>query len=289
MEERKSNVITYVGGAIIILLLIGLLFAVNSNSKNKKSLKAEILTSEKLLSEKLMVENELTKLKADFAALEEKSNTNAALLEQANKKIAESQRRINSLNSENRSLRGLKKELDDLQTVKANLEKEALQLKSEYDQLMAKNADLQNSLSAMEKEKQEIASVLENTLKYTSDNFLVTATRGKKKEKVVVCAMRTKKLNMTFDVPQSLTEEISFKIVTPTGTTINPDDKALSWTFRPDSRNFTASLSAVTGEFEQSRQVVLTYTAKEKLVAGEYKIQILCNGNNIGNCRIKLK
>ena len=289
MEEKKSNVITYVGAGIIILLLIGLLFMVSSNSKNKKNLNAEKLTTERLLSEKLIVENELAKLKADFTALEEKSNINAKLLGEANLKIAEKERRINSLNSENRSLRGLRKELEDLQAVKADLEMKASQLKSEYDQLVAKNTDLQNSLTALEKEKNDLALQLDKAQMYDSDNFLVTATRGKKTEKVVVCASRTKKLNMTFDVPQSLTEAISFKIVTPSGTIINPDDKALTWTFSPDSRKFTASLSAMSGEFEKSRQVVLTYVAKQKLVAGEYKIQILSNGNNIGNCRIKLK
>ena len=105
----------------------------------------------------------------------------------------------------------------------------------------------------------------------------------------MIRASRTKKLNMTFEVPQSLTETISFKIVTPTGSTINPDDKAISWYFPLDSRNFTASLSSVTGEFEQSRQIVLSYASKVKLVKGEYKIQILSNDNHIGSCRILLK
>lgn len=288
MEDNKQKVMTYVGASVIALLLIGIFITQGSNKKNKSNLNAEKLASEKLLSEKLSVEKELAKLQADFSVLKQKSDANQKLLTETNMKIADSEKKINSLSGENRSLRANRKELEELKKIKADLEKESSQLKSDYDKLMAQNKDLQNSLSSLETEKKNLALQLENARKVNTDNFLVTATRGKKVEKIVIKASRAKKLNMTFEVPQSLTEAISFKIVTPSGTTINPDDKSLTWTFPPDSRNFTASLSTVTGEFEQSRQVVLNYVAKGKLVKGEYKIQILCEGNNIGNCRIML-
>lgn len=292
MEDKRQKVVTYVGAGIIALLLIGLFFTVGSNLKNKRNLNTEKLASEKLLSEKLTVEKELTKLKVDFSALKQKSDANTKLLAETNMKITENEKKINSLTGENRSLRTNKKALSELQKVKADLEKESSQLKSDYNRLLAQSKDLQNSLSSLEAEKKNLTLQLEKAEKaqlYNTDNFLVTATRGKKAEKIVICASRAKKLNMTFEVPQSLTDAISFKIVTPSGATINPDDKALTWSFPQDSRNFTASLSTVTGEFEQSRQVVLNYASKGKLTKGEYKIQILCNGNNIGNCRIMLK
>ncbi|MFA5819869.1 MAG: hypothetical protein WC854_11425 [Bacteroidales bacterium] len=289
MEGKKQKVVTYVGASVIALLLIGIFFTVGSNLKNKRNLNAEKLASEKLLSEKLTVEKELIKLKADFSALKQKSDANTKLLAETNMKIADNEKKINSLTGENRSLKTNKKALSELQKVKADLEKESSQLKSDYDRLLVQSKDLQNSLSSLEAEKKNLVLQVEKAQLYNTDNFLVTATRGKKTEKIVICASRAKKLNMTFEVPQSLIEAISFKIVTPSGATINPDDKALTWSFPQDSRNFTASLSTVTGEFEQSRQVVLSYASKAKLTKGEYKIQILCNGNNIGNCRIMLK
>jgi len=289
MENKRQKVVTYVGASVIALLLLGIFFTVGSNKKNKRNLNNEKLTSEKLLSEKLSVDKELAKQQADFSALRQKSDANSKLLAETNIKIAESEKKINSLSGENRSLRANRKELEELKKTKADLEKESSQLKSDYDKLMAQNKDLQNFLSSLETEKKNLALQLENAQKVNTDNFLVTATRGKKAEKFVVKASRVKKLNMAFEVPQSLTDAISFKIVTPSGTTINPDDKSLTWTFPLDSRNFTASLSPATGEFEQSRQVVLNYVPKGKLAKGEYKIQILCDGNNIGNCRIMLK
>lgn len=289
MEEKNQKPVIYGGAVIIALLLIALLLVVGSNSKNKKGLNAEKLASEKLLSEKLLVEKELDKLKADFSDLENQSNANAKLLDETNLKIADTERRLNTLSNENKTLRPLKQELEDLQVLKANLEKEAAQLKTEYDNLTAQNKSLQQTLTAAEAEKKDLASQLDKALKYQSDNFLVTATRGKKTEKIVVFAGRTKKLNLTFDVPEALTQEISFKIVTPAGATITPEDKSLTWTVTQESDNFTASLSPSTGEFEESRQVVLTYNPTEKLSKGEYKVQVISEGVTIGNCRFKLK
>jgi myosin heavy subunit len=287
MENRKA--ITYVLAGIIAILLLGLFLTIGSNAKNKKSLGAEKITSEKLLSEKMSLDKQLTRLLDDYNTLKDKSNANTKSLADAKTKLDDNEKKINSLLGQNRSLTANKKELAELKKTKDELEKEYSQLKSYNDRLLTQTNDLQNSLNALEAEKNNLATKLEKAQLYNTDNFLVTATRGKKAEKIVIKACRTKKLNIAFEVPQSLTETISFKIVTPAGTTINPDDKAISWFFPLDSRNFTASLSSITGEFEQSRQVVLSYVSKVKLVKGEYKIQILSNGNNIGNCRIMLR
>jgi myosin heavy subunit len=238
-------------------------------------------------SGKLSAEKEVAKLKADFSSLQQKIDENQKLINENNIRIAESEKKLSSLSAENRKLQGTRKELEALNKVKADLEQESSRLKSDYDKLAAQNKDLQNSLAASE--KKYLALLQENELRISSDNFLITATRGKKAEKIVVRASRAKKLNMAFEVPQNLTQSIGFKLTTPSGTTINPDDKSLTWTFPQDSRNFTASLSTITGEFEQSRQVVLNYLPKGKLAKGEYKIQIYSGDKNIGNCRIVLK
>jgi myosin heavy subunit len=287
MENNKT--ITYVLAGIIAVLIIGLFITIGSNSKIKKNLSAEKLTSDARLFEKQKLETNLDKLKTDISVLKQQLEANDKLLNESNLKIKENEKKINSLIGENRSLRANKTELAELKRTKDELDRAYSQLKSENERLLTQSKNLQNSLNALETEKNNLASELEKVKTNNTDNFLVTATRGKKTEKIVIRASRTKKLNMTFEVPQSLTETVSFRIVTPIGTTINPDDKAMSWYFPVDSRNLTASLSPVTGEYEQSRQVILSYTSKAKLVKGEYKIQILTNGNNIGNCRIMLK
>jgi myosin heavy subunit len=289
MTTQRDNTLTYVLAGVIALLLVTSVFAFVSNSKNKKNLGAEKLKNERLLSEKLQIEKDSEKLKTELSALASRDEANRKLLEEVNQKIADLEKRINTLNGENRSLRNVRKELEELQKVKADLEQESQRLRAEQQKLMVRSEELQKSIDNLQSENKEISEKLIQTMNYNSDNFLVTAVRGKKKERVVIFASRAKRLNVTFEVPRSLTEEISFSISTPSGQTINPDNKSLSWIFPDNGRNLTASLSPITGEFEESRQVVLTYTAKEKLSAGDYSIQILCNNMNIGNCRIRLK
>lgn len=289
MENNRQKTLSIAGVIIIALLMIGMVFLSVSNSKRKKSLNSEKQTSEKLLSEKLSVEKELARLQTEYGTIRQKSEANQKLLDETNLKIADYEKRINSITNENRSARANKKELEELRRIKAELERESAMLKLDRDKLTAQNQDLQNSLAAKDAEKTMLNQQLESIKIQNADNFMVTATRGKKTEKLVILASRTKKLNMSFEVPGNLTEALSFRIVTPAGVTINSDDKAISWYVMQDARNFTASLSAVTGEFEQSRQVVLNYTSKGKLAKGEYKIQILSDGKNIGNCRIMLR
>lgn len=285
----NQKTINYLGAAIIALLILGLVVAIGKNARTGKSLKNEKTLSETLLVEKQKVESDLEKMKTDLSVLRQQSEANEKLLSESRLKIDESDKRINSLARDNRLLRNSTRELEDLKKTRDELEKDFTRLKSENERLLAQARDLQSSVSSLETEKSKLAGQIEMTQLYNADNFLLTATRGKKTERVVICASRAKKLNMTFEVPQSLTEAISFKIVTPAGSTVNSDDKAISWFVPLDARNLTASLSPVTGEFEESRQVVLSYSPKEKLAKGEYKIQIISNGNNIGNCRMILK
>ena len=288
MENTSQKTLTYTLAVIIILLLLGFILMMVFNGKNKKNLRAEKLNSETLLAEKTKLQSDLAKLQGDFNSLRQQYDANSKLLSESNAKISDDEKRINALSREIRNLKGNSKELESLKKAKSDLEKELADRKIENEKIAARNRELENSVSALEAEQKKLAEQLEKAKLYDSDNFLATATRGKKTEKVVIYSWRAKKLNMSFEVPQSLTENISFTIVTPSGTTLK-DEKALTWYFPNDSKNLTASLSAVTGEFEQSRSVVLNYVPKTKLEKGEYKIQILSNGNNIGNCRMVLK
>lgn len=285
----NDNTKTIAGIVIIILLLFTSVFAFIANSKNKRNLNSEKLQSESLLSEKLLIQKDLDRIKSELAALQSKNDATERSLAETELKLAEKEKRIASFSRDNNSLIRSRKELSELQKEKADLDLSYANLKLEHEKSLAQNADLQNAVASLETQKKELSDKMKQRELFDSDNFEVYGSRGKKKEKLTFWACRTKKLNINFDVPQSLTEVISFKIVTPSGTTITPDDKALSWSFPSNSQNFTASLSPVTGEFEQSRQVVLTYSSKTKLDKGEYKIQILCNNINIGNCRVKLK
>lgn len=286
MENSNQKTVIYIGAVILAVLLLGLIFTAVSNSKNKKNLQAERANSERLMTEKSTIQNDLDKVRQDISTLKTKSEENARLLSDTETKLADTEKRMRSLSAQ--SARKSKAAEEEFQKQKAALEKEYADLKLNYDKLMSQNGDLQKKLTEMESQTNDLLEKLKMMNTFNSDNFQVMGTRGKNDKQVIV-ARRVKKLNVNFEVPQSLTESISFKIITPAGTTISPEDKLLSWIFPPDLRNITASLSPISSEFEESRRVSLTYAPKEKLVPGEYKIQIFSNSQNIGNCRIKLR
>lgn len=286
MENESRSTILWIGAILIALLLFGLIFTFARNSKNKQYLNSEKLMTERLLSEKTATQAEVDRLSNEISSLKEQINAASNLLDETETKLTDNENRMRALSAQ--YARKSKSDEEEFQKQKEIFENEYASLKSEYDNLVTRNGDLQTKLNSLETEASDLAEKLRMNDTYTSDNFQTYGSRGKK-DRVVVLARRVKKLNVNFEVPQSLTEAISFKIITPSGTTISPEDRALAWTFPPDTRGLTASLSPLTSEFEPSRRVTLTYTPKEKLTPGDYLIQILSNNHNIGNCRIRLR
>lgn len=288
-SEENNKTTTWVGiGIIIILLLLSGAFIV-LNSKNKKSLEAEKLKSEQLLSEKLQVEKDLEKAKADIAACEAKVNELNAKLAEAQSAIAAKDKRIAGLVNQSSALAKTRKELEDLQKSKADLDAEYVRLRSELEAANTQNNTLKTNINKLETEKSDLSKKLADALLYESDNFVVYGSRGKTTEKLTFRAGWTKKLNLNFDVPQNLTDVVTFKITTPSGKTVTPETAELTWKIRDNYRNFTASISPVTGEFEAARQVSMTYAPKEKFEKGEYKIEISTGSIVMGHCRVRFK
>ncbi|MEN6618840.1 MAG: hypothetical protein ABFC28_05005 [Rikenellaceae bacterium] len=271
-ESRVPLILT----VLVIILAISSLLLLRAYSTKKADLKSELLRSENLLSEKLATEKELDKIKTDFTELQGKIATTEKLLTEVEFKLNEKEKKINSLAGANNSLLENKKELEELHIIKTNLEKDLAELKRNFENILVQNTELQSDVSSLQAEKHNLSARLEQVISYNTDNFLINALKNQKKEKLTIRAARTKRLNLTFDVSNSLTEKISFKLITPSGATINSDDNEFSSVSRESSE-------------EGSRKVDFTYSPKEKLEKGIYKVEILYKGNNIGNSRIKLK
>ena len=287
-KVMNNKTLTTVGAIIIALLLLSTVYAFISNAKNKKNLSAERLLTESLTSEKQAVQQELEKLKTDFAALNDKADAGAKLLAAAETELTEKNNRIYSLSRSNNNLKKDLGDFENLKAEKANLDKEFETLKTNYDKLTAQSDNLENTMKNLEAEKSDLVQKLQMIETYDTDNFEIFGSRGKN-NKLTVKSLCTKKLTVNFDVPQSLSETVSFKITTPSGTIITPDDKALAWTISEAPVNLTVGLALVAAPFESPRQVSLSYSSKERLTPGEYKIQIISNDKNIGNCRVRLR
>lgn len=284
----KENGIIYVGVGIISLLLITTVFAFVSNSRNKKRFNTEQIQSDSLRNVNLKLQSDLGQLTNEQTVLTSRNDSAMQSLAKADTRTKEMERRISTLRRDNTALTEDRKQLSQLQTEKAALDSSYTGLRQESEKISAQNKELQRSLSDLETRHKDVTGRFEMAGLYDSDNFAAYGSRGKEKEKLTIRARCTKKLNVNFDVPQDLKDPITYTIITPAGTTINPGDQGVSLRYVQDAGNYTASLSGL-AVIEQPRKVELSYATKEKLMKGEYKIEIFSNSRNIGNCRLVLK
>jgi len=257
---------------VILAITSGLLL--KTNITKKTNLKTELTKSEQLMSEKLATEEELNNSKASVAEL-------MAKLEEKEKELIDSQdnlyareRRIKTLSGVNTALLKSQIEAAELRNAKADLEKEIADLTLSYKASEKEIETYKSTIGAMEAEKTILNARLEKALTYNTDNFLINASKWFKKEKLTTRAVRAKKLTVTFDIPIRLTDKVSFKLVSPFGNIVSSDEN---------------SVTMITKENMNSKEIEFTYIPEEKLEKGIYNIEILYKGNTIGNSRIKFR
>jgi hypothetical protein len=281
MENRN---IVYTGGGVIMILLFLTIFGFVSNAKNKNNLENEQLQTENLTRHLQQVLDERDSVIFELKSLSTENDSVNRMLAESEDRVAMGSRRISSLSRDNKELTGVREEFEELQKSKAELDNTYADLQLKHKEVLAQNNELQNSLKATETQRSDVMGRFEYATLYNADNFLVTATRGAK-DKVVACASRAKRLNASFEVPQNLTDSITYNIETPSGTIINPE----AYIFPENDHNLTAGLTGLNQVINNPRKVRLTYDVEDKLEKGEYKIQFISNGNNIGNCRLILR
>ena len=285
---KKEKIIGLTGVVILAGLLLVTLLTVKTNFSLKDDLNKEKLSSEQLLASKLQLQKEIDKNKTDQEALRKRFMDLTSKNDQVVIQLNEKERRINSLYAENSNLKKTNKELSEIRSQKDDLERKYAELRTDTESIKSKLTEKENLILSLQDQMNDLAARLETNL-CSPDNFQVTATKGKKKERLTIVAARTRKLAIDFEIPVNMADNINFRVITPSGQTINPDDKSLTWIFPENTRNLTASLSALSGEFEESRQVKLTYSSSAKLQSGIYKIEVLKGADVIGGCRIRLK
>ena len=119
----------------------------------------------------------------------------------------------------------------------------------------------------------------------TTDNYLVEAT--KRKDKLTVMAKRAKKITMSFNVPENMVENISFKLTKPDGKQVDGKGNGIAYKVVNGDEGLTASLSG--GAIKVSKKIVMTYEPKEKQKSGIYKIEMYNHDKYIGACNVKLR
>jgi len=283
--EQRERRITAIAVIILIAGLIstGIFYTVNrSQSKN---LNDEKLKSEMMLSEKLALQKEIETFRNQINSLSGKNSELDKLLAETSKKLSEKEAQLSRVVRENGNIKTLKKELADLNKMKKDFESQVLTLNESIRKLNSEKDALNQTIASLQEENKQLAANYEILNSMTADNYLVETT--KKKDRLTVVAKRTKKITVSFKVPENIIEDISFKIIKPDGKTVEGKDNGVACRIVNEDEGLTASING--GAIKVSKKIEMTYEPKEKQKPGLYQIEMYNGEKYIGTCNVKLR
>jgi myosin heavy subunit len=279
------------GGAVIIalsMLSVGAIWVgVRNNDQLNAQLRDQKLKTEQSLAEKLSYIKDLKKSNEKLASMESTNASLTRLLDEKNREIAmkEAALRNNPDAATTKRLQGelnqLLKEKEGYVLTQQTLNDELARLREENKSLMAANVDLN-------KDKSELQANLEIAKSLTTENMELSAIKGRK-EKLTVVARRTKKLEVGFDVPAGVAQSVRFVLHSPDGKVIEQSDSRMTKTINDETGAIYASISPLSGIYEQSKRVELCYKPEKKLEKGTYVVQIFNGETRLGSCRVFLR
>lgn len=305
MEESTSNENRKKSGLLWILIALlaitnGVTFWMYTQEKNKAA--NEIIVKEQVIVERDNVKGELLQLQKDFenletndkalqAEIEAKKAEIAQLLEDAEKHKGDAYI-ISKLKKESETLRqimrGYVRTIDSLGTLNKTLIVEKDNVLKELDSEKGKTTTLN-------KEKEDLKATIQKGSILTCFNVVAKGVKfksGGKKESETSKASRTEKIKVSFSLGENKIAKagektVFVRIVTPDGKEMakNYDDN-YRFTFDKSSGYFAGKQALNYANAEISG---VTYCeGKDPLVAGNYIIEVVCDGVIIGNTSLRL-
>lgn len=305
MEENTSNENRKKSGLLWVLIALlaitnGVTFWMYTQEKNKAA--NEIIVKEQVIVERDNVKGELLQLQKDYdnlqtndkalqAEIDAKKAEIAQLLEDAEKHKGDAYI-ISKLKKESETLRqimrGYVRTIDSLGTLNKTLIVEKDNVLKELDTEKGKTTTLN-------KEKEDLKATIQKGSVLTCFNIVAKGVKfksGGKKESETSKASRTEKIKVSFSLGENKIAKagektVFVRIVTPDGKEMakNYDDN-YRFTFDKSSGYFAGKQSLNYANTEISG---VTYCeGKDPLVAGNYIIEVVCDGVIIGNTSLRL-
>ncbi|MGE5394119.1 MAG: hypothetical protein ACM3P1_05195 [Candidatus Saccharibacteria bacterium] len=285
MKREKTILSTAV--ILLLMALLGIGYFYSANKSITSILNKERLNAEKALSEKLELDKEIELFKNRVNALSGQNAEMDKMLAQTNQKLSEKENQLRRIYRENGNIKELKKQVAELNQMKKDFDAQVLSLNEMIKSLNKEKNALNQTIASLQNENKQLATNLDILSSMSSDNFLVETTR--KKDKLTVMAKRTRKMTVSFNVPNNVSENISFRIIKPDGSKVDGKDNGVAYRVVNPEEGLTASTSAVLETVKVSRKIEMTYQPKDKQKPGIYKIEMYNGDKYIGACNVKLR
>ncbi|PKP45566.1 MAG: hypothetical protein CVT95_08470 [Bacteroidetes bacterium HGW-Bacteroidetes-12] len=286
LKKEKTIALVALIFAIVSLISSGIFY--NNNKTLKNNLHAEKISAENMLSEKLALQKEIELFKNQMNALKGKNQELNNLIASSNKKLIEKEATLNKIvrQNGNGNSKQLKKQIAELQQLKKDFELSVMALNGNIKKLTNDNENLNKTIALLQEENKQLASNLAILSSITADNYQAETT--KKKDKLTVVAKRTKKMSVSFKVPENMVEHISFQVSKPDGSVVKGKENGIAYQVVTEEGSDLFA-SVLTDEIKVSKKIEMTYSPKEKLKSGVYKVALFNGDKYIGSCNIKLR
>jgi hypothetical protein len=159
-------------------------------------------------------------------------------------------------------------------------------LNSISEALMKENGLLNEKISNLEVKNKELSGDNQLLKMMAADDYLIEGRKGKK-DKLTLTAKKTNKLALNFKIPEGVSANLKFNIITPDGKKIDADDQNISITVLDSKSNTSSDVESDGTKLNKSIQ--MEYNPKNKFSRGLYKIEIYNNESYLGSCQVHLR
>lgn len=272
----------------ICVVLIGVLLYMNARMQTKQEENEQMI--EVLKMDKAEMENEYQQFAMQYNEMMTQINNDSLInqltLEQERvKKLLEELRQTKATNA--REIMRLKKELATLRAILKDyimqidsLNRENQALKVDNKKLRNQNQRAQAHITDLSTQNEQLVDKVAIASQLYATN--ISAEARNKKGKATDKLNKAKKFVISFTLARNVTTEtgmrtVYVRIATPTGTILDSGG-----TFQYENRNLQYSISKDIEYTGEEQNITVYWDIAETLSAGQYRVDIFADGQNIG-------
>lgn len=272
----------------ICVVLIGVLLYMNARMQTKQEENEQMI--EVLKMDKAEMENEYQQFAMQYNEMMTQINNDSLInqltLEQERvKKLLEELRQTKATNA--REIMRLKKELATLRAILKDyimqidsLNRENQALKVDNKKLRNQNQRAQAHITDLSSKNEQLVDKVAIASQLYATN--ISAEARNKKGKATDKLNKAKKFVISFTLARNVTTEtgmrtVYVRIATPTGTILDSGG-----TFQYENRNLQYSISKDIEYTGEEQNITVYWDIAETLSAGQYRVDIFADGQNIG-------
>lgn len=284
-----------IAASAICVVLIGILVYMNTQMKERQEENEQMI--EVLKMDKAEMENEYQQFAMQYNEMMTQIN-NDSLINQLSIEQERVQKLLQELKDTKatnaREIMRLKKELATLRAILKDyvmqidsLNRENQALKVDNDKLRNQNQQAREHITDLSTEKEQLVEkvAIASQLNATSISASAKNKKGKETDKI----SKAKKFVISFNIARNVTTQtgmrtIYVRIGTPTGTVLTNGG-----TFQYENRDLQYSIAKEIEYTGEEHSITVYWDIAESLSAGEYRIDIFADGQNIGSTTFEMK